>query len=142
MGKLDKFRKIMALPEVVQSVELSDKLKDLYTDYLELLEKNNELSAKLKENANVSDIKKNAKIHNGFYTLNGVNDISGDEIPFCLNCLFEYGLQIPMNYGIVERGLQDALSGKVFKHNTYGLICNKCKIKLATGVKEKKDEGI
>ena len=129
MGKLDKFRKIMALPEVVQSVELSDKLKDLYTDYLELLEKN------------VSDIKKNAKIHNGFYTLYGVNDISGDEIPFCLNCLFEYGLQIPMNYGIVERGLQDALSGKVFKHNTYGLICNKCKIKLATGVKEKKDEG-
>ena len=43
MGKIDKFRKLLALPEVVQSVELTDRLKDLYTDYLELLDENKEL---------------------------------------------------------------------------------------------------
>ena len=138
MGNLDKFRKIMALPEVVQSVELTEKLKDLYTDYLEVLERNNELNTKLKEFSDVSDIKRKAKIRNGFYTLEGVNDINGDEIPFCLNCLYEHGLQIPMTYGIVERGLEDAFTGQVLKHSTYGLICNKCGTHLAANFKEEK----
>ena len=135
MGNLEKFRKIMALPEVVQSVELTEKLKDLYTDYLELLEKINELNEKLKEFSDISDIKKKAKIRNGFYTLDGVNNMDGDEIPFCLNCLYEHGLQIPMTYGIVERGLADAFTGKVLKPSTYGLVCNKCGTHLAANLK-------
>ena len=42
MSKLEKFRKIMALPEVIQNVELTEQLKDIFVAYFELLEKNNE----------------------------------------------------------------------------------------------------
>lgn len=87
MGKLDNFRKLLALPEVIDNVELTNKLKDLYTDYLELLEENNELKTKLIEANDVADIKKNAKIYSGFYTLDGVKDAQGEDICFCLNCL-------------------------------------------------------
>ena len=65
MGKLETFRKVLALPEVVKSIELSGTLKELYTDHLELLEKNNELKDKLRKLEEISDIKKNAKIKNG-----------------------------------------------------------------------------
>lgn len=43
MAKIEMFRKALALPEVIQNVELTGILKELYTDYLELLEKNSEL---------------------------------------------------------------------------------------------------
>ena len=66
MGKLDTFRKVMALPEVIQNVELTIKLKEIYTDYLELMEKNNELNSKLRDIEEISNIKKNAKINSGF----------------------------------------------------------------------------
>lgn len=135
MGKLDKFRKILALPEVMDNVELTAKLKDLYTDYLELLEKNNELQAKLREMEEISNIKKIAKVNSGFYTIEGIKDIYGDEIPFCLNCLYEYGLQIPMVYGIVERGIKDLASGRTIRPSVYGLSCNKCKAQLAASKK-------
>lgn len=132
MGKIDNFRKLLALPEVIESVELTSKLKDIYTEYLELLEENNELKTKLKNVDDVSDIKKNAKIYSGFYTLDGVKNEKGEDICFCLNCLFEHKLQIPMGFGIVERGIMNALYGRTLVPNTYGLSCNKCGIKLAT----------
>lgn len=131
MSKLEKFRKIMALPEVIQNVELTEQLKDIFVAYFELLEKNNEMSAKLKEIDDISEIKKNAKVNSGFYTLDGVNDIHGKEICFCLNCLYEHKLQIPMTFGIIERGLQDYFSGETIKDNLYGLSCKKCGTKLA-----------
>ena len=137
MGKLDNFRKLLALPEVIESVDLTNKLKDIYTEYLELLEENNELKAKIKELDDVSDIKKNAKIYTGFYTLDGVTDANGDDICFCLNCLYEHKLQMPMMYGIVERGVSDLLSGRTFRPNVYGLTCKKCNSKLVINSKEK-----
>lgn len=138
MVTLNKFRKLLALPEVVQSVELTDKLKELYTGYLELLEENNELKAKLKEASDIAEIKRTAKIYSGFYTLDNVKDFNGEEIPFCLNCLYEYGLQIPMMYGIIERGISELHSGITVRPNVYGLTCNKCKTKLATTYKGEK----
>ena len=48
MAKIEMFRKALALPEVIQNVELTGILKELYTDYLELLEKNSELKDKLR----------------------------------------------------------------------------------------------
>lgn len=131
MGKLETFRKVLALPEVVQSIDLSGTLKELYTDHLELLEKNNELKDELRKLEEVSDIKKNAKIKGGYYTIDGVKDANGNELNFCLNCLYEHSLQIPMLFGIIERGVQDAYSGETFTPNTYGLTCNKCGINLA-----------
>lgn len=135
MGKIDNFRKLLALPEVIESVELTNKLKDLYTDYLELLEENNELKNKLKEVDDVSDIKKKAKIYSGFYKLDGSKYENGEDICFCLNCLYENKLQIPMTIGIVQQGLSDLLSGKTLVPTTYGLICNKCGTKLAVSNK-------
>lgn len=131
MGKLEMFRNVLAFPEVVKNVELTGKLKDLYTEHLELLEKNNELSAKLKTIGDLTDIKKNAKVKSGYYTIEGVKDCDGNEIKFCLNCLYEHGLQIPMTFGIIERGVGDALSGRVFSPNIYGISCRKCGTKLA-----------
>ncbi len=138
MGKLDTFRKVMALPEVLNNVELANKLKEAYTDYLELLEENNEIKTKLKELEEINDIKKNAKIYSGFYTLDGVKDANGEDVCFCLNCLYEHKLQIPMTFGVVERGYMDLLSGKTFVPNTYGLSCHKCGTTLAINAKEKK----
>ena len=137
MGKIETFRRLLALPEVIESVELTSKLKDIYTDYLELLEENNELRTKLKEIDNISNIKNNAKIYSGFYTLDGVTNANGEDICFCLNCLYEHKLQIPMNFSLVERGMMDALSGRTIIPSTYGLSCNKCGIKLATTRGEK-----
>lgn len=137
MGKLDMFRKLLTLPEVEQNVELTDKLKELYTDYLELLDENKELKEKLKESEEISNIKRNAKIYSGFYTLADVKNFDGEEIPFCLNCLYEHGKQIPMMFGVVESGLQDLMTGRVFRDNTYGLSCRKCGTKLAINRKEK-----
>mgnify|MGYP004573217461 CR=1 FL=1 len=137
MGKLDTFRKVMALPEVLNNVELTNKLKEAYTDYLELLEENNEIKTKLKELEEVNDIKKNAKIYSGFYTLDGVKDVNGEDICFCLNCLYEHKLQIPMAFGVVERGVMDLISGTTFVPNKYGLSCHKCGTKLAINKKEK-----
>ena len=131
MSKLEKFRKIMALPEVIQNVELTEQLKDIFVAYFELLEKNNEMSAKLKEIDDISEIKKKAKINSGFYILDGIKDIHGTEICFCLNCLYEHKLQIPMTFGIIERGVQEYYSGEVLKKNLYGLSCKKCGTKLA-----------
>ena len=131
MGKLEMFRKALALPEVVKSVELTGILKDLYTKHLELLEKNNELSAKLKTIGDITDIKKNAKVKSGYYTMEGVKDCDGNEIKFCLNCLYEHGLQIPLTLGIIERGVKDALNGRVFSQNIYGISCRKCGTQLA-----------
>ena len=138
MGKIDNFRKLLALPEVIESVELTNKLKDIYTEYLELLEENNELKTKLKELDDVSDIKKNAKIYTGFYTLDGVKDANGDDICFCLNCLYEHKLQIPMSFGVVEKGVMDLFSGRTFVPSTYGLSCHKCGTKLAVQNKGEK----
>ena len=135
MGKLDNFRKLLALPEVIDNVELTNKLKDLYTDYLELLEENNELKTKLIEANDVAAIKPNSKIYSGFYTLDGVKDAQGEDICFCLNCLYEHKLQIPMTYGVVERGMMDLMSGRTFVPNTYGLSCHKCGTKLAVSNK-------
>lgn len=136
MGKLDTFRKVMALPEVIQNVELTIKLKEIYTDYLELLEKNNELNSQLRDFEEISNIKKNAKINSGFYTISEIKDIKGKEIPFCLNCLYEHRLQIPMMYGIIERGTMEAFSGETIIPNLFGLICRKCDTKLVTNGKE------
>ena len=138
MGKLDNFRKLLALPEVIESVELTNKLKVLYTDYLELLEENSELKLKLNEANDVSDIKKNAKINSGFYTLDGVKDIHGEDVCFCLNCLYEHKLQIPMSFGVVEKGVMDLFSGRTFVPSTYGLSCHKCGTKLAVQNKGEK----
>lgn len=138
MGKIENFRKVLALPEVIQNVELTSKLKDLYTDYLELLEKNNELNSKLKEIGDISDIKKKAKINSGFYTLDDVKDIHGDEICFCLNCLYEHNLQIPMAFGIIERGMSELYSGRTVVPSLYGLSCHKCGTKLAVNNKGEK----
>lgn len=138
MGKLETFRKIMALPEVAENIELYNKLKDLYTYYLELLEKNNELTTKLKSYEEITNIKKIAKIDSGYYTINDIKDINGNEIPFCLNCLYEHGLQIPMMYGIVERGVEDILSGETISPNVFGFTCKKCKTKLVKCKKENK----
>ncbi len=135
MAKIEMFRKALALPEVIQNVELTDTLKEIYTDYLELLEKNNELKEKLKSIEDIADIKKKAKVKNGFYTLDGVNDAEGNEICFCLNCLYEYGLQIPMIYGIVERGTQELYSGRTIIPTTFGISCNKCGTHLAMSKK-------
>ena len=88
MAKIEMFKKALALPEVIQNVELTGILKELYTDYLELLEKNNELKDKLRSIDDIADIKKRAKVRNGFYTLDGVKDAEGNEIePDCIeNC--------------------------------------------------------
>lgn len=131
MAKIEMFRKALALPEVIQNVELTGILKELYTDYLELLEKNSELKDKLRSIEDIADIKKRAKVRNGFYTLDGVKDAEGNDIRFCLNCLYEHGLQIPMIYGIVERGAQDLLSGQTVIPATYGITCRKCGTHLA-----------
>ena len=130
------FRKALALPEVIQNVELTGILKELYIDHLELLEKNNELKEDLKKLEDISDIKKKAKVKNGFYTLDNVNDIDGNEIYFCLNCLYEYGLQMPMTYGIVERGTKEFYSGRTFIPTTYGITCQKCGTRLAMSQKK------
>lgn len=61
MGKIEMFRKAMALPEVVENVELTGIIKELYTDHLELLEKNNELKEKIRNFEDVADIKKEQK---------------------------------------------------------------------------------
>lgn len=135
MAKIEMFRKALALPEVMQNVELTDMLKELYEDYLELLEKNNELKNKLISTDEISEIKRKAKVKNGFYTLDGVTDAKGSEIPFCLNCLYEYGLQIPMIYGIIERGSQELYSGRTVIPTTYGISCNKCGTHLAMSKK-------
>lgn len=135
VAKIEMFRKALALPEVIQNVELTGILKDLYTDYLELLEKNNELKDKLKSIDDIADIKKKAKVKNGFYTLEGVTDIEGNEIPFCLNCLYEYGVQIPMIFGVVERGTQELFSGQTLIPTTYGISCRKCGTHLAMSKK-------
>ena len=136
MGKIQNFRKVLALPEVVQSVELTKKLKDAYTDYLELVDENKELKENLKTIKDISNIKKNAKVKSGYYTLDGVEDIEGNEIPFCLNCLYEYDKQIPMIYGIVERGVQDFFSGKILRSTVYGITCNKCKSEILINKKQ------
>lgn len=131
MGKIENFRKVLALPEVMDNVDLTNKLRELQQDYFELLEKNNELSFKLKEIEDISDIKKNAKINpGGFYTLDGVKDTNGNEIRFCVNCLYEYGLQMPMMYGLLERGWEDILTGTTISHNVFGYCCKKCNTKL------------
>lgn len=52
------FRKAMALPEVIQNVELTGILKELYTDHLELLEKNNELKEKIRNFEDMGIFKK------------------------------------------------------------------------------------
>ena len=135
MAKIEMFRKALALPEVIQNVELTGILKELYTDYLELLEKNNELKDKLSSIDDIANIKKKAKVRNGFYTLDGVKDAEGNEICFCLNCLYEHGLQIPMIYGVVERGTQDLFSGQTLIPTIYGISCNKCGIHLAMSKK-------
>lgn len=131
MEKIEMFRKALALPEVIKNVELTCMLKDIYTEHLELLEKNNELNSKLKTMETIGNIKKNAKVKSGYYTIDGVKDVDGNEIKFCLNCLYEYGLQIPMTYGIIERGFEDALSGEVYSPNVYGISCKKCGTRLA-----------
>lgn len=136
MGKIEMFRKALALPEVVQNVELTGILKELYTDHLELLEKNNELKEKLRNFEDVADIKKRAKVKNGFYTLDGVKDADGNELKFCLNCLYEYGLQIPMTFGVIERGTQELYSGETLIPNTYGITCKKCGTCLAVSSKK------
>ncbi len=136
MSKIEMFRKALALPEVIQNVELTGVLKELYIDHLELLEKNNELKAQLKSLEDIADIKKKAKVKNGFYTLDGVKDADGNEIYFCLNCLYEFGLQIPMTYGIVERGTQEYFSGHTVMPTLYGISCNKCGTHLAMSKKK------
>ena len=136
MGKIENFRKVLALPEVIENVELTNKLKEVYTDYLELLEKNSELNSKLKEITDVSDIKKKAKVYSGYYTIEGVKDVDGNEIPFCFNCLYEHGIQIPMMYGIVERGTMELFSGQTISPNVFGLSCRKCNMKLVLNTKE------
>lgn len=130
MGKIEMFRKALALPEVVQNVELTGMLKELYTDHLELLEKNNAIKEQLKSLEDIVDIKKNAKKRNGFYNLDDEMYADGRSISFCLNCLYEHKLQIPMAFGVIENGLQDVLSGEVFRPTTYGLICKKCNTKI------------
>lgn len=80
MAKIEMFRKALALPEVMQNIELTGMLKELYTDHLELLEKNNELKEKLKNSDNIADIKKKAKVKNGFYTIDNVKDADGNEL--------------------------------------------------------------
>lgn len=135
MSKIEMFRKALALPEVIQNVELTGVLKELYIDHLELLEKNNELKEKLKSLEDIADIKKKAKVKNGFYTLDDVKDTEGNEICFCLNCLYEYGLQIPMTFGVVERGTQEFYSGRTIMPNVYGISCKKCGTHLAISKK-------
>ena len=61
MGATEKLRKVMALPEVVQKVELAKKLKDVYEDYNELVDKNYKLTQKLENMEKISSIKKLAK---------------------------------------------------------------------------------
>lgn len=141
MGKLDNFRKILALPEVMQNVELTNQLRELQTDYFELLEKNNELNTKLREIGDISDIKQKAKVDTGFYTLDGVKDIYGEDICFCLNCLYEHNLQIPMNFGIVERGVSEVFSGRTLVPSLCGLSCHKCGTKIAYTGKGEKNNG-
>lgn len=138
MGKIENFRKLLALPEVVESIELTNKLKDVYTEYLELLEENNELKTKLREMDDVSFIKKNAKIYTGFYTLDGEKDANGEDICFCLNCLYEHKLQIPMMYGIIERGMMELYSKRTIIPNVFGLTCKKCGTKIVTDGKGEK----
>ena len=141
MGKLENFRKILTLPEVIESVELTNKLRELQEDYFELLEDKNELQERLNTINDISDIKKKAKINSGFYTIDEVKDIHNDNIPFCLNCLYEHNLQIPMMLGIIERGKQELYSGKVIIPSTYGLSCNKCGTKIAFTDKGDKNNG-
>jgi len=130
MGKIEMFRKALALPEVIQNVELTGVLKELYTDYLELLEKSNELRERLDKLEEIAEIKKKAKIKNGFYTIADIKDVDGKELQFCLNCLYEHGVQIPMAFGIIERGKQDLLSGRTIIPTYYGISCKKCGTKL------------
>ena len=61
MGATEKLRKVMALPEVVQNVELAEKLKNIYEDYNELVDKNYKLTQKLENMEKISSIKKLAK---------------------------------------------------------------------------------
>lgn len=136
MAKIEMFRKALALPEVMQNIELTGILKELYTDHLELLEKNNELKEKLKNSDNIADIKKKAKVKNGFYTIDNAKDADGNELKFCLNCLYEYGLQIPMTFGVIERGTQELYSGETLIPNTYGITCKKCGTRLAMSSKK------
>ena len=135
MSKIEIFRKALALPEVIQNVKLTGILKEIYTDHLELLEKDNELKEKLKNFETIADIKKNAKVKNGFYTLEDVKDVDGNEIPFCLNCLYEYGLQIPMTYGVVKNGTMEYFSGQTITPTLYGISCQKCGTHLAMSKK-------
>ena len=58
MGATEKLRKVMALPEVVQNVELAEKLKNIYEDYNELVDKNYKLTQKLENMEKISSIKK------------------------------------------------------------------------------------
>lgn len=136
MAKIAIFRKLLAFPEVIQNVELTDILKELYTNYLELLEKNNELKEMLKNSKDIADIKKKAKVKNGYYTIDNVKDADGNELKFCLNCLYEYGLQIPMTFGVIERGTKEFYSGKTIIPNTYGITCKKCGTCLAVSSKK------
>ena len=54
MGATEKLRKVMALPEVVQNVELAEKLKNIYEDYNELVDKNYKLTQKLENMEKIS----------------------------------------------------------------------------------------
>lgn len=137
MNILEKFRKLLAMPEVAENIELKAKMGEIYTDYLEQLDKNHELSSKVRELEDIADIKKHAKIDSGFYTIDGVKDIYGKELRFCLNCLYEHNLQIPMMYGIIERGVEEYFSGREIKPNLFGLTCRKCNTKLVLTGKEK-----
>lgn len=134
MGKIEMFRKALALPEVIQSVELTEILKELYTDHLELLDRYNEAKEKLNKLGNIEEIKKKAKIKSGFYTIDCVKDVDGNEIKFCLNCLYEHGLQIPMLFGVVKNGTMDLISGQTVIPTIYGLSCKKCGTHLAVSI--------
>lgn len=135
--KPEKFRKVLALPEVLENVDLTNKLKEIYEDYLALLEEHKELKNKARAMDDIAEIKRTAKIYSGYYTLNGVKYENGEDVCFCLNCLYEHKLQIPMAFGVVERGVMDLMSGETFVPNTYGLSCHKCGAKLAINKKEK-----
>lgn len=101
MGKLETFRKVLALPEVMQSVELTNKLKELYTDYLDLLEENNKLKTKLKDlSEEIKNLKK-AKVKEkdleyspkGFFTIKGEHP----KIPYCSCCWKKESKLIPLS---------------------------------------------
>ena len=137
MSATEKLRKVMALPEVVQNVELAEKLKNIYEDYSELVDKNYKLTQKLENMEKISSIKKLAKKYNGYYFLDDEKYADGSKIPFCLNCLYENDLQIPMTYGVVKSGWVDLHSGSTMIPSTYGITCKKCGAKLAVSDKIK-----